>query len=102
MALERGDHAVVPASGALRSAGVSPFQRGVTSPEEERRRAQEGRGHLQATERVGGVPGQAELSDPAVHFLRGDAKSRAVTQVMWSCAVSGVSLLPLAPSASAP
>ena len=93
---------MVPASGALRSAGVSPLQRGVTSPEEERRRAQEGRGHLQATERAGGVPGQAERSDIAVHVLRGDAKSRAVTQRMWSCVVSGVSLLPLAPSTRAP
>lgn len=74
---------MVPAPGALRGAGVSPLQRGVASPEEERRRTQEGRWHLQATERGGGVPGQAERSDPAVHRLEGDKvlKSNTVSQV---------------------
>lgn len=59
---------MVPASGALRGAGVSPLQRGVARPEEERRRAQEGLRHLQSSQRAGGVPGEAEWSDPAVHF----------------------------------
>lgn len=61
VAFERGDHAVVPTSGALRGARVSPLQRGAASTEEERRGAHDGRGHLQS------VPGEAERSDPAVH-----------------------------------
>lgn len=61
VAFERGDHAMVPASGALRGARVPSLQRGAASPEKERRRAHDGRGHLQT------VPGEAERSDPAVH-----------------------------------
>lgn len=53
---------MVPASGALRGARVSSLQRGAASSEEERRGAQEGRGHLQT------VPGKAKRSDPVVHF----------------------------------
>lgn len=81
---------MVPASGALRGAGVSPLQRGVARAEEERWGAQEGRGHLQATEGVGGVPGEAERSDPAVHcLLRGTKRevqysySSVVMQALW-------------------
>lgn len=81
---------MVSTSGALRGAGVSPLQRGVTTPEDEMRRAQEGMRHLQATERVGGVPGQAKRSDPAVHCLNickhKVLKSNTiiqVSQVMW-------------------
>lgn len=67
MAFERRDHAVVPAPGTLRGPGVSPLQRGVASLEEERRRAQKGRGYRQATERAGGVIGQTKGSDPVFH-----------------------------------
>lgn len=102
MAFQRGDDAVVPAPGALRRAGVSPIQRGAASPEEERRRAHEGRGHLQATERVGGVPGEAERSDPAVHFLRRCKNTKVGPSnrgfdVMPPLVVTDVSPLPLAP-----
>lgn len=71
---------MVPAPGALRSAGVSSLKHGVTSPEEDRRGAQEGRGHLQATERIGGVPGHAERSDPAVHCPKRRKRSLQTVQ----------------------
>lgn len=78
MAFERRDHAVVPAPGTLRGPGVSPLQRGVASLEEERRRAQKGRGYRQATERAGGVIGQTKGSDPVFHRSEERVKKKKV------------------------
>lgn len=88
VAFQRRDHAMVPAPGTLRGPGVSPLQSGVTSPEEEWRRVQQGRGHLQTTERGGGMPGEAQGSDPALHQLRGRknnvfSRSKAANRVLF-------------------
>ncbi|KAA8582468.1 hypothetical protein FQN60_006139 [Etheostoma spectabile] len=91
VAFQRGNNAVVSASGALRGAGVTPLQHGVTTPEDEMRRAQEGMRHLQTAERVGVVPGQAKRSDPAVHclnsckhnVLKSNTVIQVLSQVMW-------------------
>lgn len=98
VAFERGDHAVVPTSGALRGARVSPLHRGAARTEEERRGAHEGRGNLQT------MPGEAERSDPAVHppeerhkypiSSSGTAFKTRPSTVL--------SLLPLAPTPCAP